>query len=250
MQHVEHMRTAIRLARYALDHEETPVACIFVHTPTGQVMAYGMNDTNKSLTGVAHAEFMGIDQIKVMLGSRGVIDVFKDITLYVTVEPCIMCASALKQLGIGRVVFGCGNERFGGNGTVLSVNRDTCTLAPKSSGGKGYESIPGILRREAIMLLRYFYVRQNERAPNPRSKNDRVLDKSTFPPIEWSKYIDEESFVENFGDGYKAHYVDGTDIFNDKVDWDLIESHHDDIIHELDGQCKSFTLNVRKKPRT
>ena len=171
MQHVEHMRTAVRLARYALDHDETPVACIFVHTPSGQLMAYGMNDTNKSLTGIAHAEFMGIDQIKAMLGSRGVVDVFKDTTLYVTVEPCIMCASALKQLGIGKVVFGCGNERFGGNGTVLSVNHDTCTLAPKNNTATGYESVPGVLRREAIMLLRYFYVRQNEKAPKPRSKS-------------------------------------------------------------------------------
>ncbi|CAI6740358.1 ANL_collapsed_G0029610.mRNA.1.CDS.1 [Saccharomyces cerevisiae] len=88
-----------------------------------------------------------------------------------------MCASALKQLGIGKVVFGCGNERFGGNGIVLSVNHDTCTLVPKNNSAAGYESIPGILRKEAIMLLRYFYVRQNERAPKPRSKSDRVLDK-------------------------------------------------------------------------
>ncbi|CAI4044384.1 hypothetical protein N7582_003126 [Saccharomyces uvarum] len=249
MQHVEHMKTAVRLARYALDHDETPVACIFVHTPTGQMMAYGMNDTNRSLTGVAHAEFMGIDQIKAMLGSRGVVDVFKDITLYVTVEPCIMCASALKQLGIGKVVFGCGNERFGGNGTVLPVNHDTCTLAPRGNAATGYESVPGILRREAIMLLRYFYVRQNQRAPKPRSKSDRVLDKDTFPPMEWSKYIDEESFVANFGEDYKAYYANGTDLFDDKVDWDLIEPHDDNIIEKLDSQCKSFKLNVHKKSK-
>ncbi|CAI4043749.1 hypothetical protein SKDZ_10G1780 [Saccharomyces kudriavzevii ZP591] len=249
MQHVGYMRTAVRLAKYALDHDETPVACIFVHTPTGQVMAYGMNDTNKSLTGVAHAEFMGIDQIKAMVGSRGVVDVFKDITLYVTVEPCIMCASALKQLGIGKVVFGCGNERFGGNGTVLSVNHDTCTLAARSKAATGYESIPGILRKEAIMLLRYFYVRQNEKAPKPRSKSDRVLDKDTFPPMEWSKYIGEESFLENFGHDYKAYYASGTDLFNDNVDWKLIESRHDNIIQELNDQCKSFKFNVQKKSK-
>ena len=43
-------------------------------------------------------------------------------TLYVTIEPCIMCASALRQIGIQRVVFGAGNERFGGNGSVLPVH--------------------------------------------------------------------------------------------------------------------------------
>ncbi|EDP43899.1 hypothetical protein MGL_2112 [Malassezia globosa CBS 7966] len=43
-------------------------------------------------------------------------------TLYVTIEPCLMCASALRQIGIQRVVFGAGNERFGGNGTVLPIH--------------------------------------------------------------------------------------------------------------------------------
>ena len=43
-------------------------------------------------------------------------------TLYVTVEPCMMCASALRQLGIKEVYFGCGNDRFGGCGSVLGVN--------------------------------------------------------------------------------------------------------------------------------
>jgi tRNA-specific adenosine deaminase 2 len=48
-------------------------------------------------------------------------------TLYVTVEPCIMCASALRQMGIERVFYGCANERFGGCGSVLGVNR-RCVL--------------------------------------------------------------------------------------------------------------------------
>lgn len=46
-----------------------------------------------------------------------------DTTLYVTVEPCIMCASALRQMGIRRVFYGCANERFGGCGSVLGVNK-------------------------------------------------------------------------------------------------------------------------------
>lgn len=49
---------------------------------------------------------------------------FGETTLYVTIEPCIMCASALRQVGIKRVVFGAGNERFGGNGSVLPVHSE------------------------------------------------------------------------------------------------------------------------------
>jgi len=45
-------------------------------------------------------------------------------TLYVTVEPCIMCASALRQMGIKEVYYGCANDRFGGNGSVLGVNKE------------------------------------------------------------------------------------------------------------------------------
>jgi tRNA-specific adenosine deaminase 2 len=50
--------------------------------------------------------------------------IFKETVLYVTVEPCIMCASALRQLGIGAVYFGCLNERFGGTGGVLTVHEE------------------------------------------------------------------------------------------------------------------------------
>ena len=49
--------------------------------------------------------------------------VLKDTTLYVTVEPCIMCASALRQLGIREVYYGCENGKFGGCGSVLGVNK-------------------------------------------------------------------------------------------------------------------------------
>lgn len=241
--HKAHMRTATKLARYALDHGETPVACIFVHTPTNKVIAYGMNDTNKSLTGVAHAEFMGIEQIQQIFGKDNV-KIFKYITLYVTVEPCIMCASALKQLGIQRVVFGCANERFGGNGSILSIHNDTCTMPWNE-----YPSLPGVLRREAIMLLRYFYVRENERSPKPRAKVNRKLDVETFPPMDWQKYLKKSQFVHYFGESNNSHYELLTDL-SDEVEWQLIDFRHDDVVHELEQQCGSFRLNQAKKLKT
>lgn len=238
--HLRHMETALRLGRYALDHGETPVACIFVHNPTDQVVAFGMNDTNRSLTGIAHAEFMGIEQIREFVGPDELVSFFGDITLYVTVEPCIMCASALKQLGIGKVVFGAGNDRFGGNGTVLSINQDSCTL-----GGK-HESIPGVLRREAIMLLRYFYVRSNEKAPKPRTKGERLLDKENFPPMQWQDYIERELFAQEFGDDKIACYDSKTDFTSD-VKWELIEQHQDDILEKLKSLHYQFGLWLKHK---
>lgn len=63
-------------------------------------------------------------------------------TLYVTVEPCIMCSSALRQLGIKEVFYGCGNERFGGCGSVLGVNEGlvSCSF---SSGHTPINRQPG-----------------------------------------------------------------------------------------------------------
>ncbi|QLQ81046.1 hypothetical protein HG537_0E04010 [Torulaspora globosa] len=240
--HLKHMKSAIRLGKFALDNGETPVACVFVYEPSGEVLAYGMNYTNESLSGIAHAEFMAIEQLRGKFGGGEILKgVMRDIVVYVTVEPCVMCASALKQLEVGKVVFGCANERFGGNGTVLRVNGDSCT------GGRGYVVVPGILRREAIMLLRYFYVRSNERAPKPRNKAERRLDRDTFPSLPWSKYIGRESFVAEFGEKMVCHFDGNTDIFGGLVDWDLIDEPCDWILEHLNRECQDFDLHRRKK---
>jgi tRNA-specific adenosine deaminase 2 len=70
--------------------------------------------------GTRHAEFVAIAEIL----QKHSPSVFKETVLYVTVEPCIMCASALRQLGISAVYFGCFNERFGGTGGVLTVHEE------------------------------------------------------------------------------------------------------------------------------
>ena len=76
--------------------------------------------------------------------------------LYVTVEPCIMCASALRQFGIRSVYFGCLNDRFGGTGGVMTVHMD-------DSVDPAYPVYGGLFREEAIMLLRRFYVQENDK---------------------------------------------------------------------------------------
>ncbi|KAK4702504.1 tRNA-specific adenosine deaminase 2, partial [Phenoliferia sp. Uapishka_3] len=92
------------------------------------------------------------------------------VTLYVTVEPCVMCASAMRQVGIGRVVYGCANDRFGGCGGVQSIHSDSRLLYSPPYVAEG-----GYRRESAIMLLRRFYVTENINAPKPKSKVNRVL---------------------------------------------------------------------------
>lgn len=69
---------------------------------------------------------VAIDQVKLWCENEGLSfnDILHDCCLYVTVEPCIMCAAALRFLGIPKVVFGCANERFGGCGSILNIHTD------------------------------------------------------------------------------------------------------------------------------
>jgi tRNA(Arg) A34 adenosine deaminase TadA len=71
------------------------------------------------LQATLHAELEAIDHILPIFPAP-----LSSVTLYVTVEPCVMCASALRQIGIGAVYYGCGNDRFGGCGSVIGVNEE------------------------------------------------------------------------------------------------------------------------------
>ena len=106
--------------------------------------------------------------------------------LYVTCEPCIMCASALSIIGIQKVYFGCRNDKFGGCGSILSMhcanNEDRSGTELVHYGDEGkitgtvtcdlydYEVVGGLMEKEAIDLLRSFYNRENIHAPEERRK--------------------------------------------------------------------------------
>ncbi|KZO94896.1 cytidine deaminase-like protein [Calocera viscosa TUFC12733] len=161
---------ALQEARDALSASEVPVGCIFVRNSDGQILARGRNRTNELRNATRHAELEAIDHL--LSPSSPALPrpyPLQGITLYVTVEPCIMCSSALRQLGISRVVYGCMNARFGGCGGVWAVN----TIPhPVHSA---YPALPGYAREESILLLRRFYLTENTNAPVPKSKARRVL---------------------------------------------------------------------------
>lgn len=162
-------------AQLALETDETPVACVFVHE--GKVIARGMNATNRTMNGTRHAEFQAIASILSPTPLPDVrtpniippvdpsrpkytADILKQCDLYVTVEPCIMCASLLRQFGIRKVYFGAANDRFGGTGGVMNIH--SCPAVDSS-----YEVSGGWLREEAIMMLRRFYVQENGKGELP-----------------------------------------------------------------------------------
>ncbi|KAI5952027.1 TAD2 [Candida jiufengensis] len=179
--HFKFMAIALFVGYKALQNNETPVSCIVVKGD--QVLSIGYNYTNISLNGTRHAEFLALEKLK---GIN-----YNELSLYVTVEPCIMCASYLRQLGIGKVIYGCGNDRFGGNGTILSIHKDI------NLPNKTYHSIGGICRTEAIQLLRNFYIQENEAAPNPKIKKNTNLEEKDYPQNSFN--LTKEEFIEFYG---------------------------------------------------
>ena len=154
------MRDALQQAEAALEAEEIPVGCVFV-SEDGNVISRGVNKTNESRNGTQHAEMTAIERA-ILVGKSP--EVFVGSTLYVTCEPCIMCAAAVAKVGVKRVVFGCHNDRFGGNGSILSVH------SPPLSDGRAYRVVSGVLQAEAVAVFQRFYTSENrrgERSCNP-----------------------------------------------------------------------------------
>ena len=113
------MEAAFAMAQEALDVGEVAVGCVVACG--GDVIARGRNATNQTKTGTRHAEIEAIDALVAQHGHERAKELLRASDLYVTVEPCIMCAAALRLVGVRRVFFGCINERFGGCGSVLPI---------------------------------------------------------------------------------------------------------------------------------
>lgn len=149
------MSDALENGRMANEQKEVPVGCVFVYR--NEIIAYGANLVNRTKNATRHAEFICIDQVLDYCKQNNLMhsDVFKEISVIVTVEPCIMCAAALHQLNVKEIIFGCVNDRFGGT-TVLNVFemlRSNVTLQ-------------GDVRAdEAMELLKEFYKGENPSAP-------------------------------------------------------------------------------------
>ncbi|KAJ6510297.1 tRNA specific adenosine deaminase [Mycena vitilis] len=177
-EHTIFMAEAMVMAEEALAAGEVPVGCVFVRGTT--IIAKARNRTNELRNATRHAELEAIDEIlsdPVLTPAGNTRYPLSETSLYVTVEPCIMCASALRQMGIKEVFYGCTNDRFGGCGGVIGVNS---RLAHPSH--PPYEAIGGYSREEAILILRRFYVTENSNAPAPKCKVNRVLKTEVLPP--------------------------------------------------------------------
>ncbi|GAM23009.1 hypothetical protein SAMD00019534_061840 [Acytostelium subglobosum LB1] len=171
--HSKFMKLALNEAKKALDEGEVPVGCVIVHNDV--VIAQGSNKTNIKKNATRHAEVEAIDSIFLPGGQQHHLceqynneKLLSECQLYVTVEPCIMCAAVLQLAHIGTVYFGCYNDKFGGNGSILTIHS-----VDNFEYGHPYNCVSGVLREQAIHVLQKFYFQENKKAPVP-NKRKRV----------------------------------------------------------------------------
>ncbi len=141
------MREALRFAAKAYKAEEVPVGAVVVRE--GRVVARAYNQVEMLKDATAHAEMLAITQAEAAVGDWRL----NDCELYVTKEPCIMCAGALVHARLKRVIFGCADPKSGGAGGLLNVLQNT-------SLNHQCEITPGVLGDECGAILQDFFRRK------------------------------------------------------------------------------------------
>ena len=141
---VSFMREALRQAEKAFKAEEVPVGAVVVRE--GRIIARAHNQVELLKDATAHAEMLAVTQAEAAVGDWRL----SDCDLYVTKEPCPMCAGALVQVRIRRVIFGCEDERGGAAGERLN-------LLQMPTLNHRCEITAGVLREECGALLKSFF---------------------------------------------------------------------------------------------
>ena len=133
------MAEAIKLALEAAERDEVPVGAVAVRD--GKIIAIGSNTREKSKCATHHAEILAIEAACRALGGWRL----PGVTLYVTMEPCVMCAGAIINSRIERVVYGAKDHRFGAFGSALDINSAGLNHRPEVVGGVLGEECAAIL---------------------------------------------------------------------------------------------------------
>jgi tRNA(adenine34) deaminase len=138
------MNEALRLARKAFAQEEVPVGAVVVRG--SRIIARAFNQVELLKDATAHAEMLAITQAEAAVGDWRL----NDCDLYVTKEPCAMCAGALVHVRMRRVIFGCADPRSGAAGGTIN-------LLQMPSLNHHCEITPGIRMQECAELLQSFF---------------------------------------------------------------------------------------------
>jgi tRNA(adenine34) deaminase len=145
--HQYYMRLALREAERAATHDDVPIGAVIVRD--GEILAAAGNERELRGSPVAHAEILAIEEAARHLGGWRLLNT----VIYVTLEPCPMCAGAIVQARIPHLVFGAPDDKAGAAGTLYNIVQD-------SRLNHNVEVTAGVLEAESLALLREFFGRR------------------------------------------------------------------------------------------
>lgn len=140
----KYMRQALRLAKKAASLDEVPIGCVIVYHD--KIIARGYNRRNTDKSTLAHAEIIAIRKASKVIGDWRL----EDCTMYVTLEPCQMCAGAIVQARIPKVVMGTMNAKAGCAGSVINILQ-------MEGFNHRVEIVKGVLEEECKSIMQEFF---------------------------------------------------------------------------------------------
>jgi tRNA(adenine34) deaminase len=153
------MRDALRLAGKAYEADEVPVGAVVVRA--GKIIGRAYNQIELLKDATAHAEMLALTQAEAAVGDWRL----TDCDLYVTKEPCVMCAGALVHVRIRRVIFGCADPRGGAAGGMIN-------LLQHPALNHHCEIVAGVLQTKCAAILQDFFRKKRAADPGVPSKSD------------------------------------------------------------------------------
>lgn len=160
------MLEAIREAKKAEELEEVPIGAIIVHD--GQIIARAHNLRETKQSSIAHAEVLAIEEACRKLGTWRL----EDATLYVTLEPCPMCAGAIMLSRVKKVVYGAKDPKGGCAGTFMNILQD-------ERFNHQSEVVPGVLVEECGALLSVFFRNLREKKKQEKKRAKEAIEYET-----------------------------------------------------------------------
>ena len=158
----DYMRMAIEEARRAEELDEVPIGAVVVYEPIDpgtrrplaepQVIARACNLRETTQDPAGHAEFIALKQAAERLGVWRL----TGCTVYVTLEPCIMCAGLMHQARIDRCVYGASDGKAGALGTLYAINQDARL-------NHVFEATPGVLAEECATMISTFFANKRKK---------------------------------------------------------------------------------------
>lgn len=144
------MNQALAEAKKSLDKEEIPIGCVIVKD--GQIIGRGHNAREELNQAIMHAEVMAIQEANRVEGNWRLLDT----TLFVTIEPCVMCSGAIGLARIPQVVYGAANQKFGAAGSLYDILTDQRL-------NHRVEVETGILEEACAQIMQDFFRQRRER---------------------------------------------------------------------------------------